>query len=155
MTAFTPELIERLAEAIHERFRRSQAGRRDPADPAMAAWADLTGTLRDSNRSQAADIPAKLVAVRCVAVPDDGQLPFAFTPEELDLLSELEHQRWAAERRASGWTLGPGRDPQRRVTPYLVPYQDLPEDIRELDRQAVAAIPELLRMVGLAIRRTG
>ena len=46
---------------------------------------------------------------------------FAFTPEEVERLAEMEHERWLAERRALGWTPGP-RDPQKKTNPNLVPW---------------------------------
>ncbi len=153
MTAFSPQVIERIAEAIHERYRRRQAGRNPPADPSLEPWATLSERLKGSNRSQAMDVAAKLAAIHCAAVPGDGQSGFAFTAAELELLAEREHTRWVAERRHSGWTDGAVRDPARLVTPYLVSYRDLPEEIRELDREAVRSIPALLRDVGLEIRR--
>jgi hypothetical protein len=152
MDHLSGDLIERLAEAIHERYRRHQAGRLPADDPSLAAWRDLPETLRTSSRAQAGDIPAKLRSIGC-RIAADGGGDFAFSPMELEQLAAREHDRWVAERRASGWTDGPHRDASRRRTPFLVPYAELPEAIRELDRQAVRAIPELLRSVGLGIRR--
>lgn len=153
MPTLPPLLIERLAEAIHERFRRNQAGRKPASDGALRAWDELSEALKDSNRSQAEDILRKLDAIGCVVsvgMPLDG---FAFTGPELERLAEMEHRRWVAERRRNGWTLGSTRDPDRRVTPWLMPYDELPEEIREYDREAVRAIPDLLRELGLGIRR--
>lgn len=148
----TAELVERIAEAIHEQYRRNQAGRAPPSDPSLAPWSGLIEPLRASSRSQAVDIPNKLRAAGCIAVRGDGNPDFAFTSDEVERLAELEHRRWVAERRANGWSEGP-RDPARRQTPFLVPYGELPEEVRELDRQAVRAIPTLLRSIGLEIRR--
>ena len=145
--------IERLAEAIHERYRSSQAGRKPADDPALRPWSALDETLRESNRSQAADIGPKLRSIGCYPVPLREAEPFTFTAAEIERLSEREHLRWVADRRASGWTAGPVRDPARRVTPDLVPYDELPEAVRELDREAVRAIPALLAGAGLGIRR--
>jgi hypothetical protein len=147
------DLIERLAQAIHDRHRDSQAGRKSPSDRSLAAWSELDETLKASNRGQAADIIPKLRAIGCRTVPAGAAGLFAFTPDEVEQLAEREHLRWVADRRASGWTRGAERDPAGRVTPYLVPYRDLPEEIRELDRDAVRSIPALLHEVGLAIRR--
>lgn len=149
----SPLFIERIAQAIHERYCRNQTGLKPASDPALRPWAALDEALKASNRSQAADITAKLRAIGCIAVPGDGSNGFVFTSAELELLAEREHQRWVAERRSNGWTLGPARDPARLVTPHLVPYRDLPEEIRELDREAVRSIPSLLLEVGLEVRR--
>jgi hypothetical protein len=147
------DLVEQLARAIHYRHQRSQAGRKSPSDPSLAPWSDLDETLKASNRSQAADIIPKLRAIGCRTVPADAAGLFAFTPDEVEQLAEREHERWVADRRAHGWISGAEPDPVRRVTPFMVAYHELPEEIRELDREAVRSIPALLRGIGLAIRR--
>ena len=147
------DLIERLAQAIHERYRRSRAGRTPAADASLAPWSDLEESLKASNRGQAADLVPKLRAIGCVVVPAGAAGEFAFRPDEVEQLAEREHLRWVADRLASGWTQGAERDPGRRVTPYLVAYRDLPEDVRELDRDAVRSIPGLLLAIGLTVRR--
>ena len=65
-----PEVIlnldrEIFARAAHRDYvRRRLAAGADPAgDPALAAWGDLSEDLRESNRAQVADIPAKLDAI--------------------------------------------------------------------------------------------
>jgi hypothetical protein len=58
----------------------------------------------------------------------------------------MEHARWNAERLLAGWTLGE-RDTKRHINPYLVPWSELPENIREYDRQAVRKIPALLACI--------
>lgn len=146
--------LERLARAIHEDYMRRQ--REAGASP--APWFDLPEHLRESNRRQADHIGVKLRMIGCTVEPahrgpGGGGGDFAFTGDELEALARVEHDRWAAERRFEGWTPGP-RDARRRTTPYLVPYEELTEEIREHDRAAVRAIPALLAMVGLRIRRT-
>ena len=56
-------------------------------------------------------------------------------------------------KKCSGWTLGPQRDRQKKISPTLVAWADLPEPEREKDRQAVRAIPEALKEIGLEVRR--
>ena len=72
------------------------------------------------------------------------------------MLAKLEHDRWEAERRADGWVYGPTRDAASKRSPYLVPWEELSEDVRDLDRDAVGAIPRLLDDAGLiAVRSSG
>jgi hypothetical protein len=37
-----------------------------------------------------------------------------------------------AERIASAWVAGDHADTEKKTTPYLVPYEKLPEDIKQL-----------------------
>jgi hypothetical protein len=46
------------------------------------------------------------------------------------------------------------RDNERKTSPYLVPWAELPEDVKEhQNRSAVRAIPELLADAGYEIVR--
>ena len=59
-------------------------------------------------------------------------------PEELndlgEAIAENVHDVWARNRLSEGWTYGPVRDDQKKQTPCLVPYSDLPEIEKAYDR---------------------
>ena len=76
-----------------------------------------------------------------------------FTDAEVELLGEMEHGRWNAERLSFGWRLGPHKDVERKISPYLVSWSELPEEIRKWDRETVLRIPAYLAEIGLEIRR--
>jgi hypothetical protein len=143
-----------IAKAIHEKFRRNQQERKSPDDPAMVPWEALSETLKGSNRHQADQIQEKLRRIGCaVRLPVSGRpASFKFEPAEEEILAEMEHDRWVAERLQEGWRTG-ARDPERKMTPHLVSWDELEEDIREYDRDAVRAIPIILAEVGLEIYR--
>ena len=63
----------------------------------------------------------------------------------------MEHGRWNAERLLEGWKLGPNRDHDKKISPYLVAWEELPEKIKQYDRDAVKALPEKLREYGYEI----
>jgi voltage-gated potassium channel Kch len=147
---------EILARAIHERYRarRLSEGASHDADPALRPWEELPETLRESNRSQAAHVGVKLTTIGCGIVPsrdEDGDVPI-FSADEVELLARMEHERWVEDRRREGWRPGP-RDPEARTSPYLVPWEALGDEVRELDREAVLAIPALLSSAGYRIVR--
>ena len=156
MTELAAERLETVARAIHEGYRRDQAGPKPAEDPAMAEWDDLPEHLRESNRAQAAGIFQKLRALGCTVHPvrDREVELMVFSDAEIERMAEMEHDRWVAERRADGWTPGE-RDPLAKTSPYFVNWDDLPEEVREWDREAVRRIPELLAGVGVEIRRGG
>jgi hypothetical protein len=73
-------------------------------------------------------------------------------PEDaVGLLAAFEHDEWMRERLQSGWVYGAEKDEVGRVSPYLVPFEDLSEDIKEIDRDTIRNIPILLDMIGMAI----
>jgi len=148
-------LLEIIAQVAHEQYaseRRRQGA--DESDPALASWHELDESLRESNRDQARHVAIKLTSIGCSIAPcRDWQPPdFTFTEEEVEKLSIMEHGRWRTEREAQGWRPG-ARDVGAKRTPYLVPWADLSEDIRELDREAARNIPHLLFTAGAMIRR--
>jgi hypothetical protein len=86
-------------------------------------------------------------------VREDLVESFAFSPLEVERLAVIEHDRWAADRHLDGWTYGPVRDNARRHHPQLVPYADLSEPMKDLDRFAVRLIPTLLARSGRGVVR--
>lgn len=147
--------LDDLAQAVHaHHVERQVASGRSPADdPSLAPWPELDESFRDSSRQQADHIPVKLRAVGCEPVAGGGARPFTFTEEEVETLARVEHSRWNAERLLSGWTLGDRADKPLKISPYLVDWDDLADDIREYDREAVREIPRVLERAGWSIRR--
>jgi hypothetical protein len=148
----TIELLfdELLARAIHATYVRNRAadGETVASNPSMAPWEALPEHLRESNRRQADHVAVKLEAVGCALAPRiDWVAPLVtFTPDEVERMARMEHERFVAERRAAGWqsTDGP-KDVARKLAPYLVDWEALPDEIREYDREAVRVIPALAR----------
>jgi hypothetical protein len=148
--------IEQLARSIHADYvAKSEArGETEAENKSMVPWGKLPKDLRDANVAQAAGIGAKLEAINAVVVPESAKASdFSFTPEEVEGLAELEHQRWMNERIAQGWSYGPKRDNRRKIHPDLQEWDALDEGTREKDRDAVRAIPGILREAGYQIIR--
>jgi voltage-gated potassium channel Kch len=147
---------EQLAELIHEQHRedRTAAGDSAAVNPLLVPWQQLSEEQRELSRASADDIGIKLARIGCRLVPDWANAPpFSFTQSELDLLAELEHERWSQQRLSTGWRHGPERDDAAKVHPDLVPWSKLPEDRRRIDRDHVRAIPELVAGIGLQVVR--
>ncbi len=152
-----PTTRETIAQAIHEAYREVPSIRRRSPDPALAEWSALSDKFKDSNRQQADHILAKLrqTGYTLHKVEDREVSLMKFTDSEVEIMAEMEHGRWIAERLTDGWTWGKDRDVIKKTSPYLVPWSELPEDVKEWDRETVRKIPEFLAKVGLVIRRGG
>jgi hypothetical protein len=75
------------------------------------------------------------------------------TPEQLDLVAELEHRRWMAAKRLAGWRYTSGhKDVAKRIAPTIVGWEALTEEEKEKDRDTARDLPRLLQMK-LAIDR--
>jgi RyR domain-containing protein/TrkA family protein len=152
------DLIEQLARAIHEDYLHECLIRGDSphGNTAMVAWDELPASLRKANCGQAADIGRKLKAIDGVLAPRvDPEFAFAFTPQEIERLAVMEHQRWVRERVADGWTYDTLRDDAGKHHPDLEDWSRLPEPSREKDRAAVRSLPGILATTGFQIVRMG
>ncbi len=149
-----PEPVRGLiGRSIHDSYRHERRYLPD-MDPALLSWAQLPADFRQSNLGQADHMAAKLRRIGCHVVPEDAPgTPVEFTVAEIEIMAEMEHGRWTAERLLRGWVWDEVRNPLKKRSPYLVSWSELSESIREIDRQAVRRMPELLAGVGLSIRR--
>jgi voltage-gated potassium channel Kch len=139
-----------LARRIHGMYRDD-----NPGGPYDVPWADLTEEGRKRNRRHAASIAQQLedVGYRLGPLIDWGEHLPELAPEEVELMSKTEHERWLAERQDEGWRYAPDRDDEARLHPDLVPWEELPEDRREINRRLVRARPALMAGVGIQVYR--
>lgn len=78
-------------------------------------------------------------------------------PQEIleltEKIAENVHDVWAQGRIAEGWVLGDTKDPDKKTTPLLVPYADLPESEKEYDRNTAMETLRLILLLGYEIRK--
>lgn len=156
-----PDLVlggtnEVLARAIHSKYLQDQLnlGHDQQSNPALVPWDKLPEQFKESNRSQADHIGLKLQAIGCDLAPltEWDAHAFAFTPEEVERMAEMEHVRWVEERKAQGWTYGP-RDNAKKTNPNMVDWSKLPEDSKTFNRDVILGLPLSLARAGFQIYR--
>lgn len=80
-------------------------------------------------------------------------------PEELETLveqmSENVHEVWAETRIRQGWTYGEQRNDMQKTHPCLVPYEELPEEEKEYDRNTSIGTLKLIMKLGFKIKKKG
>ena len=132
------------AKQVHQVYAEASGSAAPP-------WATLPEELRVSNRRVVSHIPAKLASLGFDLEPwltlPEGQRRWPPRPaagerlfrDEADRLAaaRLEHERWMADRRVNGWRYGPKRDNERKIQPYLIPFDDLPEAVQAYDYAVV------------------
>lgn len=69
----------------------------------------------------------------------------------LERLAERVHNRWAEKRLEEGWRWGEERNDQLKTTPNLVPYGELSEEDKDLDRATALATIRNLCQEGFRI----
>ena len=76
-------------------------------------------------------------------------------PEDLELLveqmSKNVHEVWAETRISQGWTFGEKRNDDLKTHPCLIPYEELPEEEKEYDRNTSIGTLKLIMKLGFRI----
>ncbi len=147
---------EVTARAFHEAYveERLSAGETTEANPAMAPWDQLSEHDRVSSRSRAAAVREQLdrAGFEISPCPHRPVVLHRFTPESVETLSRIEHERWLAAKRADGWSYGPKRDATRKHNPFLVEWEVLPEAEKEFNRATVIRLPAIFARADFEIR---
>jgi hypothetical protein len=144
---------ERIAEALHRKYIQDRITEGIPpkTDPSLQPWNRLPDSLKMSNQSQAENIRPALQSVGLdIALRTRWDEPLFDLSPYYDILAKKEHERFVRERRSAGWTDGP-RDPFKRTSPYLGPWESIPPDIQKYDRDFVVIYPEILAGLDLKI----
>jgi hypothetical protein len=74
-----------------------------------------------------------------------------FSEAEIDRLAQLEHNRWRADRKASGWRYAPDRDNEHLLHPGIQPWNELAPGLRQRNQELVRDIPAILSDAGFQI----
>ncbi|MCK5059275.1 MAG: hypothetical protein KAT34_21680, partial [Candidatus Aminicenantes bacterium] len=157
-----PELLlmgthEILARFIHQEYLRDQLakGERFRSKASLVYWDELPEGYKDSNRRQADFLGVKLATIGCHIVPASGLKtdPIEFTHEEVELMAKTEHEHFMEERIKDGWRYGADEDVKRKISPVLVPWDELPEEEKDKDRNPVRNMPVFLAKAGFQVYR--
>ncbi|KAI1453898.1 hypothetical protein F4805DRAFT_469744 [Annulohypoxylon moriforme] len=152
---------EHMAMAIHknyikcrERMIKNEKQTELKVDKALVPWNSLDEEFKESTRAHVDDIPRKLRIISCYLARTGGHWDVvrAFKHEEVEQLAIEEHERWNAERLSKQWRLGE-REPEKRSSPFLVPWKDLDKIWQDVDRDLVRSYPSILPP-GYSIYRT-
>jgi hypothetical protein len=147
-------MVERLAQKIHEKFVQDQAGKKPATDANMQPWEKLREDIREENRKQARDTKAKLKAVNCGIIPvgERASKLFEFTPEEIEIMAIMEHERWMKSKKDDNWTYAPPpRDDEKKTHHCQLPWEELSEDEKQKDRDTIKALPDMLHEIGFEV----
>jgi hypothetical protein len=157
----TPDSLDEhdmVAKKIHETWHEGNQRRIDKAQAegqtaeaeklqqksTFKPWGKLTEKQKDDNRTAADHIEIKIRAVGLdPGQPDLLQAWEKLTPEQLDLLSEMEHERWCAPLWLRGSELG-DRDDDNRKHPNLLPYDELDQSTKDYDTEQVKMAAQYL-----------
>lgn len=143
---------EKMGEYIHNKFLKKN--RWEKLDPVMMPWDRLREDLKQSNKQQSVYIEEIVGKTGYEVRPVKKRKGVRkFSDREVEIMSEMEHGRWVVERLRSGWKYGPKKDSDRKVSPFLRPWNELTEKVKQWDRENVRNFPKVLSVAGLGIYR--
>lgn len=155
--ALMQEQHDLIARAIHEFYLEGRLGDGEKigARAALYEWEDLSERYRADNRMVADCYQLKLRDIGCrVIAGNDRRFPsFRLRQDEEEDLARAEHDRWMVAKLADGWRFGPVRDDAARLHPDIVPFDDLSEAIKDLDREQVRVITRIVARQGGTVVR--
>ena len=134
---------EKLAKYIHNRYRTNYPPQLILTPESMMEWDDLSEDLKESNRQNVDHIVQKLNEIGFVIEEVDTETkPMKpFTEEQIEIMAEMEHARWMAEKIIAGWKYGSYKDIGNKTHPSLVPWIELSEPMKEIDRNLIKNMP--------------
>ena len=115
-----------------------------PVSRFMDAWKDSKYYLVTINQKNMKTYDPKPIDLSNIELPEDLK-------ELREALAENAHDVWAVERMAQGWTYGLKRDDEKKETPCMVPYSQLPESEKKFDRDMAESSLKLVKAVGYEI----
>ena len=90
-------------------------------------------------------------------IPEPMDLSSVHLPESLihisERIAENVHEVWAKARIDEGWTYGEKRDDIHKKHPCLVPYDELPEEEKEYDRNTAMNTIKMVKKLGFRIEK--
>lgn len=141
------ERLDDAARAIHEDYvaRQQALGHSAETNRSLTPWRALPEVLRDANRHQADYLAVKLRVLGYdppTKPPPDG---LRLSDAQLELVAELEHRRWLAEKKLAGWRYTSGtKDTTKRLAPTIVGWDALTDEEKEKDRDTARQLPRLV-----------
>lgn len=152
------ESLDAMARTLHNAYLRSQFDRGETRETnaSLIPWSELPAHKKKANQHAAAHTDVKLRVSGCVACDTAAAtqaVPFPPDSETLEILAQLEHRRWMADKHLAGYSYGPVRDEDRMLHPDLIPWEELSEADKEKDRANIRQIPQLLALLNQKVCR--
>jgi hypothetical protein len=153
LPSFPRQAREKAARALHDSYRTVWSPSR--TQETMAEWKKLSPELKDSNIQSVDHVVQKFNEIGYTIELAEGFKigPVGLTDKEIEILAEMEHDRWVLERLIKGWRQGKGKSFSDLTDPSLRRWSDLGDDVRDINRALVKDLPELLAQLNLNLRR--
>jgi hypothetical protein len=144
----------RLNRRLLEQAYPAEITRRVLTHPLLVSYGELPKEYKEANRVTVRAIPKKLARAGYVMIPARSyDPPFSFPGADLEMLACYEHELWMDAKLAEGWKLGTPTPENPKRNEYLVEWNQVPEEVKEIDRDLIKGIPQILARAGYTIVR--
>ncbi|MDA1076129.1 MAG: NAD-binding protein [Proteobacteria bacterium] len=124
--------LDQLARFVHEAYLSTVKS--TESAPNTVPWERLPEVYRKENRQVGDHLAAKLRGIGC-CISQSATRALEFSDAEIDILAQMEKQRWNASRSIAGWRYGPIRSDLGKIHPLLVPWERLTSEQQEIERE--------------------
>jgi hypothetical protein len=147
--SFLGDLDDFIGRSLHDAYLKKdlqllEQNPKHKIHPNSVAWENLPENIRNANRAVADHFDIKMRAVGCKVVQEGCGIEAKLSPNEIEILAIMEHQRWWADRSLNGWELAEVRDDTNCFHPNMVPYEELSNADKQKDRDSVLQMIEVL-----------
>jgi voltage-gated potassium channel Kch len=148
--------LDIIAKALFDNFKKRQHGSKIQNEEWLQkSFEKIDTTHRDHFRQEADHLPVKLRAcgykITNLKETSDTKRIKKFSPDEVMILAKMEHNRYCAELRISGWNYNTTYSTKLRTTPDLVSWEILTKSEQQNRYQLLQDIPSVLESLQLAI----
>jgi hypothetical protein len=160
----TPEILEKLSAAAHEIYCETkkaegftygpEKSQEKKTNPLLIPYEELPEWAKEANRVNVRTVPHKLAAAGYIMTPGRSNQPaLEFPGDDLEKLAQLEHELWLEAKIAAGFQPGKPTAEDSKRNEYLVEWEQLDENTKNIDRNLIKGIPQILARAGYAIEK--
>lgn len=139
-----------IAISLHESYQNKAALSSEITQASLTEWYSLAENLRDANRVAANHMPI-LLAYLGLKISNSRGEHLVLSDRDLEFLARIEHKRWIADRLDRGYRYNKDRDDARRYRPNIIPYDELPEEEKQKDRDNIGMFIKIIEDNGRSL----
>ena len=85
--------------------------------------------------------------------PEKNSLIPPAVVRDMEIIAADVHESWMKQRSGEGWEYAEVYSFERKKTPFMIPYDELPESEKEMDRATIRQVVRSLIRLGYRIER--
>lgn len=145
------ETLDQVLKLAYDKMHKTDSSQN------WSAWDKLSEEMKESNRLVHDHQIIKIRALNRRRWLNGGKRYVygeKLSDEEIEMLAEMEHRRWFAERTLAGWRWSETKDLIRKTNPLLIPWARMTKSDQENDKRfAAESLPNLQNNTGSTMEK--